>query len=95
VIAAGGQRVYTRHEINEVIQRLSAPNKKVKRVPRWFLLMALPIWKILNRNMYDKLAFFAEVIEHDLIAPSVGAISLEEYFTQDAGKQLSIQNKQK
>lgn len=86
VIAAGGQRIYTRHEINEVIQKMTAPNKKVRLAPRWLLLAALPFWKVLNRNMYNKLAFFAEVIDHEIIAPTIGAISLEEYFTQDGGK---------
>ncbi len=83
VIAAGGQRIYTRHEINEVIQKLTTPNKKVRRIPFWLMRSALPFWKILNRNMYDKLAFFAAVMEHDLLAPQTGAISLEEYFTLD------------
>lgn len=83
VVAAGGNQIYTRHEINEIIQRLTAPNKKVRHAPRWLLRSALPFWKILNRNMYDKLAFFAEVIDHELIAPQVGKISLEEYFTLD------------
>lgn len=82
VIAAGGQRIYTRHEINGIIQKLTAPKKKVRRVPLWFMRSALPFWKILNRNMYDKLAFFAEVMEHDLLAPQVGEISLEDYFMQ-------------
>ncbi|MBL7781838.1 MAG: hypothetical protein JNM22_11525 [Saprospiraceae bacterium] len=36
--------------------------------------------KILNRNMYDKLAFFDEVINHDLLAPPTGETSLEQYF---------------
>ncbi len=80
VTAAGGQHVYTRHEINEIIQRLTAPNKKVRHAPRWMMRSALPFWKILNRNMHDKLAFFAAVMEDDLIAPQVGAMSLEAYF---------------
>lgn len=83
VVAAGGKKVYTRHEINEIIQRLTASGKKVRRLPAWMMRSALPFWKILNRNMYDKLAFFQEVIGHDLIAPQVGEISLEEYFTKD------------
>jgi uncharacterized protein YbjT (DUF2867 family) len=79
-VAAGGQHIYTRHEINEIIQRLTAPDRKVRRLPLWALSSALPFWKVLNRNMYDKLAFFNEVIRHELIAPQVGRVSLEEYF---------------
>jgi uncharacterized protein YbjT (DUF2867 family) len=83
VVAAGGKRVYTRREINEIIQRLTAPGRSVRSVPRWVLKSALPLWRILNRNMYDKLAFFAEVLEHDTLAPQVGLLSLEDYFTPD------------
>ena len=82
IVSAGGQHVYTRHEINEIIQRLSAPKRKVHRVPAWLLRAALPFWKIVNRNMYDKLAFFNEVIHHDLLAPKVGATGLEDYFVK-------------
>ena len=35
IVAAGGKHIYTRHEINEVIQKLINPNKKVRRVPFW------------------------------------------------------------
>ncbi|MEO6036854.1 MAG: SDR family oxidoreductase [Saprospiraceae bacterium] len=83
VLAAGGQRIYTRQEINLIIQKLTAPHKKVRSIPLWLVRSALPFWKIANRNMYDKLAFFTEVMEHDLLAPQVGTISLEDYFTLD------------
>jgi len=83
VVPAGGKHIYTRHEINQIIQKLVAPNKKVKRIPGWALQAALPFWKMLNRNMYHKLAFFDEVIRHDLLAPQIGEISLEAYFMPD------------
>lgn len=83
VVAAGGKCVYTRHEINQIIQNLTAPGKKVRHLPRWVLHAALPFWRIFNRNMYDKLAFFAEVLEHDTLAPQVGSLTLEDYFTPD------------
>lgn len=81
IVQAGGKRTYTRHEINLIIQQATAPSKKVRRLPLWCLRAALSWWKMLNRNMYDKLAFFAEVMEHDILASPVGAVSLEEYFT--------------
>lgn len=79
-IAAGGQTVYTRDEINQLIRRIHAPNKKVHRLPAWSLRAGLPFWKVINRNMYDKLAFFNEVIQHDVLAPAVGPTTLEAYF---------------
>jgi uncharacterized protein YbjT (DUF2867 family) len=81
VIAAGGKNVYTRHQINEIIQQMTAPERRVRRAPMWMLRAALPFWKLLNRNMYDKLAFFAEVIQDDVLAPQIGETSLEAYFS--------------
>lgn len=82
VMAASGQHIYSRHEINEIIQRLTAPDKKVRRLPAGLLHAALPLWKILNRNLYDKLAFFNEMASHELIAPRLGETSLETYFSK-------------
>ena len=79
-ISAGGKHIYTRHEINEIIQQSVSPGRRVRRIPQWFLRAALPFWKIINRNMYDKLVFFDEVINHDLLAPQTGETSLEQYF---------------
>ncbi len=78
-IAAGGQTVYTRRQINEIIQQAARPGKKVWNVPAGMVRAALPFWKILSRNLYDKLAFFLEVNEHDVLAPRVGETRLEEY----------------
>jgi Predicted nucleoside-diphosphate-sugar epimerases len=80
VVRVGGRHIYDRHQINEVIQNTVAPGKKVRRLPAWVLHSALPFWKVLNRNMYDKLAFFSEIIEHDLTPPPIGETSLEAYF---------------
>lgn len=79
-IPLGGPRLYTRREISETIQCIVAPRFVVRQVPSWALRSALPVWRIFNRNMYDKLAFFNEVIHHDAIAPLKGRITLEEYF---------------
>lgn len=83
IVAAGGKKTYTRHEINEAIQKLTNPRKKVRHMPMWLMRAALPVWKILNKNMYDKLAFFVEVLEHDILAPQIGELTLEDYFTLD------------
>lgn len=80
-IAAGGQTVYTRRRINEIIQQAVRPGKKVWNVPAGMVRAALPVWKILSRNLYDKLAFFLEVNEHDVLAPRVGETRLEEYVS--------------
>jgi hypothetical protein len=35
--------------------------------------------KISSKNLYDKLAFFVEVMQHDLLAPKVGETKLADY----------------
>lgn len=79
IIAAGGKAVYTRRQIDEIVQNALKPGKKVRKIPAGIVRAALPFWKILNRNLYDKLAFFLEVTQHDVLAPRVGETSLEEY----------------
>jgi len=79
IIEAGGKHVYTRRQINEIIQQHVAPSKKVRSIPMRLVKALLPMLKIYNKNMFDKAAFFAAVMQEDLLAPLIGEISLEEY----------------
>lgn len=81
-IEAGGQEVLTRHQINETIQRVVAPSKKVRSVPMGMTKAFLPVLKFLDRNTYDKMAFFVRVMEEDTLAPQVGTTRLEDYIRQ-------------
>jgi uncharacterized protein YbjT (DUF2867 family) len=80
VIEAGGNSVYSRKEINEIIQQHVAPHKRVWSVPFGLLKIGLPVLKIVNKNMYDKFAFYAAVMQHDTIAPKLGETTLETYL---------------
>ena len=79
IIEAGGKEILSRKQINEIIQHSVAPSKKVRRVPLGLIKGMLPLMKLASRNMYDKMAFFIEVMQHDTIAPPVGEMKLEEY----------------
>jgi uncharacterized protein YbjT (DUF2867 family) len=79
-IEAGGKNVYSRKQLNEIIQQTVSPNKKVRNVPLGVFKFFLPAIKIFNKNMYDKFAFFTEVIQHDTIAPLVGEMKFEDYI---------------
>jgi uncharacterized protein YbjT (DUF2867 family) len=79
-IEAGGKNIYTRKQINQIIQNAVNPNKKVATVPFTLVNIMLPVIKLLDRNLYDKLAFYAAVVQHDAIAPAIGEMSLEEYI---------------
>jgi uncharacterized protein YbjT (DUF2867 family) len=79
VIEAGGKTVYTRRQLNEIIQKAINPGKKIKNVPLGVFKSLLPILKIFNKNTFDKFAFFIEVLQHDTIAPQSGKMTFEEY----------------
>lgn len=78
-IEAGGKHVYTRRQINEIIQQHVAPSKKVRSIPMGLVKTLLPVIRLYSRNMHDKTAFFAAVMQEDLLAPLIGEMSLEEY----------------
>jgi len=78
-IEAGGKTIYTRKELNEIVQGEVDPSKKIRKVPLGLFKIGLPIIKVLNKNQYDKFAFFSEVMQHDEITPKIGAMKFEEY----------------
>lgn len=80
VIEAGGKNIYTRKELNEIVQKGIDDKKSIKTVPLGLIKMALPILKMFSKNMYDKLAFFIEVMQHDNIAPQIGTMTFEDYI---------------
>lgn len=79
-VSAGGKIIYSRGELNSIVQNLVDPSKKVKNVPVGVFKMVLPIMKVFNKNAYDKFAFFVEVMQHDTIAPQIGEMKFEEYI---------------
>jgi uncharacterized protein YbjT (DUF2867 family) len=79
-IEAGGQTIYTRRQINEIVQNAVDGNRKVRSIPIGIIKMMLPLMKLFSKNMYDKFAFFIEVMQHDTIAPQVGATTFEDYI---------------
>ena len=78
-IEAGGKTIYTRRQLNEIVQQTINPSKSIKNVPLGVFKCLLPILKIFNKNTFDKFAFFIEVMQHDTIAPQLGVMSFEEY----------------
>lgn len=79
IIEAGGNEVLSRRQINEVIQKVVAPHKKIRSVPIGIVKAALPVMKLVSKNLYDKVAFFTAVMQEDTVAPKVGKMRLEEY----------------
>jgi uncharacterized protein YbjT (DUF2867 family) len=80
IVEAGGVHVYTRKQIVQIIQETVKPGKKVRSVPVGLAKFLMPILKLTNRNLYDKFAFFLEMLEHDVLAPRIGSMRLEDYI---------------
>ena len=57
VIEAGGGEMYTRKELNEVIQQCVAPGRAVRSVPVGLMRMSLPLIRLFDKNSFDKFAF--------------------------------------
>ena len=82
VIEAGGMEVLSRKQINELIQSIAAPGKKVRRIPLRLVKTGLPVMKLVAGNLYDKMAFFTTVVQHDTLAPRLGSTRLADYIRQ-------------
>jgi uncharacterized protein YbjT (DUF2867 family) len=80
VIDAGGKNVYTRRELNEIVQRIIDPERQIWQMPIGLVKIMLPVLRVFDRNSYDKLSFFTAVMEDDVLAPPVGEMKFEEYI---------------
>lgn len=83
-VEAGGRHVYTRRQLNEIIQNEVNSRKKLFTVPVGMYKAMLPMIRIFNKNMYDKFAFFLEVMQHDVLAPKMGEMPFEAYVKEKA-----------
>lgn len=83
-IEAGGKSVYSRRQINEIIQTKICPDKKVHSIPVGLMKISLPLMRLVDKNAFDKFAFFLEVMQDDLLAPRMGSTTLEEYVDRFA-----------
>ncbi len=88
VIEAGGPGVYTRRELAEILQQAVEPGRKVKRMPVALLRGLLPLIRIVDRNLFDKLDFFLEVMEADTVAPVSGTTRFEDFVRNDAKRSV-------
>lgn len=81
IYKAGGQTIYTRRQITEMIQQTVAPAKKLRTIPTGLVKLFLPLLKLVDKNQYDKFSFFIEVLQEDTIADKTGPTTLEQYLS--------------
>jgi uncharacterized protein YbjT (DUF2867 family) len=82
VIEAGGQNVYTRKQLNEIMQQEVNPSKKLRTIPLFVIKLMLPLVKLFNKNLFDKLAFYTAVMQEDILAPKLGSMKFEDYVKE-------------
>lgn len=82
VVEAGGPRLYTRRELNEIIQARIRPGKKIRTIPAGLVRSMLPLVRVFDRSMYDKMSFFLAVSAEDTIAPITGSMIFEDYVSR-------------
>jgi uncharacterized protein YbjT (DUF2867 family) len=87
-LEAGGPKIYTRNEIAEMACN-AIGNAKNVNIPEWLTDLGLPLVKVWDKNFYDKLAFFKEILTEDAIAPNYGSHVLEDYFQEIAPEILA------
>ncbi|WP_224996209.1 SDR family oxidoreductase [Cesiribacter sp. SM1] len=83
-IEAGGKTIYTRKQLNDIVQKTVNPGRKALHMPIALVKTMLPLVKLYDKNMYDKAAFIVEVMQHDTIAPRMGELSFEDYIQTKA-----------
>ncbi|MFT2010838.1 SDR family oxidoreductase [Pontibacter sp. 13R65] len=86
VIPIGGRRIYTRSKLIRLSCKTAGHKGLVPIIPYFALKAALPVVKLLKRNLYDKLAFLIAVTKEDFLAPPLGVLTLEEYFELETQK---------
>jgi uncharacterized protein YbjT (DUF2867 family) len=87
IFEAGGKTIYTRKQLNEIVQNEVDSQKKIRTVPLGLFKVTLPIIKLFSKNTFDKFAFFIEVMQHNTIAPQVGTMTFEDYVKQKVNGQ--------
>lgn len=80
IVEAGGKNIYSRIQMLEIIQQNVNPANKIQKLPLELVKMVLPVLSIINKNAYDKFAFFLKVMNTDTLAPQIGERSFEEYI---------------
>lgn len=79
----GGVETLSRRQLNELVQQEINPDKKIPTVPLRLVQTFLPLLKMMDRNAYDKFAFFLGVMQQDVVAPPVGEKRFVDYVREN------------
>lgn len=85
IIEAGGPEIFTRNQIAELACEAVGDARHI-HIPEIIVESSLPLVKIYNENFFDKLAFFNNILNHNVVAPQYGTKKLKDYFELNADK---------
>ncbi len=88
-IDVGGPQTMTWDEVAALAFDVLEKPAKISRVPSWLMWTVVWLVKLFNPHQGDLLAFFTTMATDDVVAPSVGRHTLEEYYR---GLQMSACN---
>ncbi len=82
-IACGGPEVMSRRAIFELVAAAAGrPNAKVRGMPVWFANIATAALCAVHPRMGQFARFAKLLAQHDMIAPSLGTMTLARYFAR-------------
>ncbi len=76
----GGPEVFTRHALNVLAYRYCGSMGAPLHMPVLPIRALLPVVRLFDFSLCEKLAFFLEACRHDFLAPPIGKKKLEDYF---------------
>lgn len=82
-IACGGPQVMARREIFELVARVAGrPGAKLRGMPVWLARIATAALCAVHPRMGQFARFATLLAQHDMIAPALGTMTLERYFSE-------------
>ncbi len=79
VLPVGGPEIHSRQQTAELVCQLTRCRWHLN-VPLWLVKPGLPLVRLFSRNLYHKMKQFVFITTHDMVAPSYGSLTLEDYL---------------
>jgi nucleoside-diphosphate-sugar epimerase len=88
ILDCGGPEIFTRFELAQKLQSFVNGKYNIKRINPLSIPTILPIIKVRNPIMYNRLAYFYYVNRHDFICTPMGETTLQNYLYNHHGEKL-------
>ena len=79
-VDVGGPQIITWNEVATLAFEILGKPAKVSHIPEWLMWSLVRLVRFFNRHQGELLAFFTTMAVNDVVAPSTGRHTLEEYY---------------